>query len=66
MPGPKVVPLTTEQATQIATLKAAQVQTSTAAGIAGKAFQDYIKTLTGNIGIARVQISDDGKNLIIG
>ena len=67
MSAPKIIALTADQAKQIAALKSAQISAATASAAANKNFTDYVKTLTGGAApFVRVQVSDDGKNLIIG
>ena len=64
----KVITLTADQKTKLAALAADRRATAGAAGIAQKAFTDYVATLAGGpiSSLTRAEVSDDGNSLVVG
>jgi hypothetical protein len=64
----KVIALTTEQKSQLATLSAAQRTAAQSAGAANKAYRDYVLSIVGPQmnALQRIELTDDGNSLVVG
>lgn len=64
----KVITLTADQVTKINELSATRRAASAAAGVANKAYSDYVSSLVGGplAPMTRAELADDGKTLVVG